>query len=476
MSNFDHDPVEDFFERERNQIVSQHGNDVHWQGIVRQARAHRRSRVIGSVAGLAAAALVIGGVTYGAVLHNGTEPVTAATQDATTVDRSAKSAAAAAAAAAAKAAADAQAAARQAPVPKSFTAVSMSNVGGGNIFVLGHTECALGRGPCPALIGSTDNGRTWHQINISKGLDGKDLRSPDRGPSLGLMVANVRFANAKVGWVFGGDVQYTTDGGKTFRPYGHLGQVIDIETDGAQVLVTSADCLGDVPECGVRHVARANINDTGATTEVGTLGTGGHLGDLQVIFDGKQPYVSPRWNSAPTSGFEPQRVTDSGLEPLGALGGACGNPSEQDVIATADPAGGLFAFCAAAGGGAAGSIGMAVFKSADQGKTWAQVTPVGPGALVLINSEYRSFAAAGAKDVLAVSSGNDATHGSMQVSHDGGHSWTSPATPPPMPTRGWAWVGAAGGSTFYAISGDEVPAYWQSDDSGETWTKVGLTS
>ena len=93
MSNFDHDPVEDFFDRERNQIVSQHGNDVHWQGIVRQASAHRRSKVIGSVAGLAAAGLVIGGVTYGAVLHNGTEPVTAATQDATTVDRSAKAAA-----------------------------------------------------------------------------------------------------------------------------------------------------------------------------------------------------------------------------------------------------------------------------------------------------------------------------------------------------------------------------------------------
>jgi len=27
MSNVDHDPVEEFFERERNQIVSQHGND-----------------------------------------------------------------------------------------------------------------------------------------------------------------------------------------------------------------------------------------------------------------------------------------------------------------------------------------------------------------------------------------------------------------------------------------------------------------
>ena len=74
MSNFDHDPVEDFFEGERNQIVSQHGNDLHWQGIVRRARADRRSRFFGYVAGVAAAGLVIGGITYGAVLHNRAAP------------------------------------------------------------------------------------------------------------------------------------------------------------------------------------------------------------------------------------------------------------------------------------------------------------------------------------------------------------------------------------------------------------------
>src|SRR5450756_1086042 len=123
MSNFDHDPVEDLFERERNQIVSQHGNDVHWQGIVRRARANRRSRVIGSVAGLAATSLVIGGVTYGAVLHNRAaqlNPATNGGRSAISTPRpiatgeptpGASARAAAAAAAAAKAAVDARAAA-----------------------------------------------------------------------------------------------------------------------------------------------------------------------------------------------------------------------------------------------------------------------------------------------------------------------------------------------------------------------------
>jgi len=95
MSNVDHDPVEDFFERERNEVVSHDGNDVHWQGIVHRARVQRRSRFLGYVAGVAAAGLVIGGVTYGAIGHNYAQPLTAATQDATTADRSAAPAAAA---------------------------------------------------------------------------------------------------------------------------------------------------------------------------------------------------------------------------------------------------------------------------------------------------------------------------------------------------------------------------------------------
>ena len=120
-----------------------------------------------------------------------------------------------------------------------------------------------------------------------------------------------------------------------------------------------------------------------------------------------------------------------------------------------------------------GSIGMGAFHSNNQGSSW---TAVSSDALIVVNSGPRSFAAANAHDVLAVSAGNQDTHGSMQMSHDGGKSWHSPASPPPMPTHGWAWVGAPGGTTFYAISSDIGPAYWKSEDSGETWTTVNLTS
>jgi hypothetical protein len=457
MSNVDHDPVEEFFERERNQIVSQHGNDVHWQGIVRRARADRRSRFFGYVAGVAAAGLVIGGITYGAVLHNGAVPLTAATNGGGSAIQTPRPVATA----------------DQKPVPKSFAAMSISNVGQGSIFVLGSSDCGSAR-RCPVLIGSTDNGRTWHLLSSFTSSPVPDAPTRDGVVMEMHGLSQVRFANARIGWVFGADIQYTTDGGKTFRPYGHLGQdVTDVETDGSQVIVASADGCATRPCAGAYHVARASIDATGATTDLGTGVTGSVLDTLRVVFDARAAYLSPQWVGPPTSGFEPQRITSGGLQPLGPLGVRCGEARDPDIIATADPQGGLFALCPSFGGGAAGSSGMDVFSSNNQGKSWV---PVSSGALILVNSGSRSFAAANAQDVLAVSAGDPALHGSIQVSRDGGKSWHSPGAPPPMPTNGWAWVGAPGGKTFYAISRDAVPAYWQSDDRGETWTKVGLTS
>ena len=69
MTRSDHDPVKDFFEGERSQIVSQPGDDLHWQGILRRSRTQRRSRFLGYAAGLTAASLVLGSVSYGAFVN-----------------------------------------------------------------------------------------------------------------------------------------------------------------------------------------------------------------------------------------------------------------------------------------------------------------------------------------------------------------------------------------------------------------------
>jgi hypothetical protein len=69
MSCSDHDPVRKLFDDERRQIVPQHSDDVHWQSIIRRSRAQRRSRFLGYAAGMTAAGLVLGSVSYGAFLH-----------------------------------------------------------------------------------------------------------------------------------------------------------------------------------------------------------------------------------------------------------------------------------------------------------------------------------------------------------------------------------------------------------------------
>jgi hypothetical protein len=69
MSCSDHDPVRKLFDDERRQIVPQHSDDVHWQSILRRSRAQRRSRFLGYAAGLTAASLVLGSVSYGAFLR-----------------------------------------------------------------------------------------------------------------------------------------------------------------------------------------------------------------------------------------------------------------------------------------------------------------------------------------------------------------------------------------------------------------------
>jgi hypothetical protein len=85
-----------------------------------------------------------------------------------------------------------------------------------------------------------------------------------------------------------------------------------------------------------------------------------------------------------------------------------------------------------------------------------------------------SAAAADRRHLLAVSGGDPALHGSMKVSADGGRTWRPPTVGPPVPERGWRWVGAPGGRTFYAVPVGGGPSYWQSDDDGEHWHEVRL--
>ena len=466
MSEGGFDPVEDFFAREREAVVPTEGDDLHWQGIVRDARSRGSARTRGYLTGAAAAAVVVAAVAWGATTggpgsrSGPTAPVarstTAAT--ATTVRPPAVAPVPSAAPPAATPG-----------VPASFRVRSLTNVGGGHLFALGSAGC--GTRSCPTLVGSRDGGASW--TLVTRFPDAAPAREDDPAGVVQAPTAlgEVRFATPQLGWVYGGGLKVTRDGGQTWREVPHEGATtLDLETDGTSLVVTSANGC-DAQSCsGPMVVSRADL-PSGRPVVVGRTPTGGRVSGSAITFDGGVPFVSPRWAVPPATGGGPLRVGLSALQPL-AVPPGCEAPWAGIIVTgNASPVRGLTALCGARGGGGAGQMHLAVSASTNGGRSWAMRTD---GGLQLVNAGLTSAAAADPEHLLAVSGGDPALHGSMRVSADGGRTWRPPSAGPPVPERGWRWVGAPGGRTFYAVPVGAGPSYWQSDDDGEHWHEVRL--
>jgi len=350
-----------------------------------------------------------------------------------------------------------------APVPASFAVRSLTTGAPGHLFALGTVACPGGQ--CPALAGSSDNGASWslrHTFPASTAAPGS---IPGRLGGAGTLT-QVRFASASVGWAFGGAAMRTTDGGATWQDYPHPGgEVIGLETDGTDVVLTAAPgCTGGTCH-GAISVVRAPVTAASATDVAGTIDGGSGVQDAPISWQGGQAFVSPvvvpaAGRPAPT----PVVVATDGLHRAAPT--SCGTGQAVRLV-TAAAGTTLFTVCPS--GGAAGQIGYAVQSSGDGGTTWR---PIPGQPLLLVNAGTTSFAAADARTLLAVSGGSPDVHGSMSLSRDGGATWRQPRSAPPLPDHGWAWVGAPGGATFYALSGDGSGAYWKSIDRGETWSQV----
>ena len=348
-------------------------------------------------------------------------------------------------------------------VPASFVVRSLTTGAAGHLFALGTVACA--GGDCPAVAGSSDNGATWtlrHTFPVSTAAP----RSvPGRLGGAGSLT-QVRFASASVGWAFGGAAMRTTDGGVTWQDYPHPGgEVIGLETDGTDVVLTTAPGCSDGMCHGAISVVRAPVTAASATNVAGTIDGGSGVKDAQISWQRGRAFVSPV--VVPTAGRPgptPVVVAPDGLHRAAPT--SCGTGQAVKLV-TAAAGTTLFAVCPS--GGAAGQIGYAVQSSSDGGANWRQVNG---GPLLLTNAGTTSFAASDAQNLLAVSGGSPDVHGSMSLSRDGGATWREPRSAPPLPNHGWAWVGAPGGAAFYALSGDGSGAYWKSGDRGETWSRV----
>lgn len=465
------DPVADFFAAAREDIADLHGDDARWLEITREAGRPRRTGWL-RYAAVAAAVLVIGGSAWAISANRAGVPVVAAHPSVTQTvyvtrspaPSSATGSSAPSPASPATTLPTTASATAAVPVPADFAVASVSTVSDGRLFALGRATCPSG--PCALVATSTDGGITW---SLRGQLQGVGVAS--RGPASGALtrspdsVSDIRFATDSIGWAFGARVLRTTDGGRTWAPYAHVGgaAVLDVETDGTDVvLTTAAACAGEAcsgPVSVIRAPATASsassAGDLGGTLDAGPGVTAADIG-----WSAGKAVITVTGGS----GIPAQLLLTDGLHPV-AVTGCAGTGAARLVT----PASGttLYALCQPDGG--AGQLGFGVVTSGDGGATWTRVTSTGP---VVANAGGVSATASDPKHLLVVSGGRADLHGSMTVSSDGGRSWHTPASPPPLPDRGWAWVGSPGAGTFYAVPTDPASGFWRSTDGGETWTQV----
>lgn len=481
------DPVARFFARERADVRPEHAGDLHWQRIVRESRRPNRWRWTGYLAGVAAAA-VVGAVAGAAIVTGGrftTPDVTAATSGPSHSVQRATGAPSASAtttpppspspdgtSTGGQSAAPPPTTLGDQPVPGSFTATSLSNSGGGFLYAMGSSDCGDRR--CATLVGSDDDGATWHTVHVFGAAPAADPSGqPGRVPAPGTL-SQVRFANPGIGWVYGGGLKITRDGGQTWHDYAHPGQtVVDLETDGYTVtLATAGQCGGDGLCRGPLQLSRAPITATGIDQPTAREGgAGGVLAGAKVQAQRGRVFLEPDWAVPPGPGASARRATgaarlvDGTLAPLSHPAGCTGSPFSA-LAPSADPVGQptVFALCG-------GPSRWQVQRSSDDGRSWRQTgqlaLPAGDG-VTLAASDARHLVAA-----TAVRSAQGADRAAtLTVSSDGGATWHEPAQSPGS-AGGWAWVGAPGGGQFYALSGSDG-SYWRSLDDGEHWEELSF--
>lgn len=447
------DPLDRFFDRERSAIEPHPTSPEHWAAIVQEHRSARRRRPWAYLAGAAAAVIAIGAVALvvRAPDRDVARPGTSSTTPVPTPTTSPTSTAIVTVTTTQLGeplTVTVTQTPPPAPVPvlKAFDVASVTNAGNGHLAALVTASCSGSR--CTAVITSSDDGAHWTVASSVRG----QVPGPD-GPRI------LRLASPEIGWLVGTTVQRTTNGGEDWVEYTHPGQhVFGLETDGRDVVIVA----GDAPTAeGTRQliVSRAPIGAAEATA-VGDPLDVTDLGAADVVWSRGQAYIS-------TSGAGgPYRVDAEALTPLPM---PQGHSSVGLVAASEAPT----LYSVGARGAAAGSAAYDVWASSDGGRTWTRRTPE-ESPLTLANAGQTSFTATDAQHVVAVSGGSTELRGAMKVSTDGGRTWRAPAEAPPMPDRGWAWVGSPGNGIVYAIAVDPSGSHWLSTDDGRTWSRAVL--
>ena len=465
------DPVADFFARERADIRELPAGTDRWEAIVVEASQPRRRHLMPYLAG-AAAVVLVGGVVWGTGRGPGTDQAadtassTSPVSTVTVSETVRPSVVVPPPSQGSSGAPSTPVGPTSQPAPKSFGIVSMSNAGGKHLYALGSATCP--KGECTAVIASDDDGATWTTRASFETLTTPGARTtPDRANQL----VGIRFANDRVGYVYGSKTLRTADGGRSWTDVDVRGRtVLSLETDGTQVwMVTARSC-----QHGAVTGPRGCVGLQPRTGSIGTTGTvpvqfsgmpvAGE--NAWITMDGSDAYYNVTTTTPTVTGRAMRLTGNLGVLPLPK---GCADAQGLWVFATANTPGTLLGVCPSA---TKPAEEYALAVSGDHGATWSTRPAPGLGRPSMAGIW---LTATDARHLVAVRQGLPSSAGvadeptSLLTSGDGGVTWT----PVRLGTVGSpTWAGAAGGGLVYAITGGL--AYWQSDDSGATFETVSL--
>lgn len=333
------------------------------------------------------------------------------------------------------------------PVPAGFQPLSVTGVGGGMEYLLGSAACGAGGG-CAALVRSTDGGQTWAGLPIPKNLT--LARRGAIGPPA-VAVSDVRFADPKNGWLFGGALYATHDGGATWTKLDPGGTVQALETNGSQAYAIVADCNVQGGGCqNPRILAAASVQgnrwtEQPATRWAGSGSPAASMGRDYLSLGGGSGLagVGGRLFALNGQTWRPVTVPGCGGRPWTGSAAASGRAS--------------FAIC---GPAASGTLHFMTYQSVDGGVTWRSAGGSTSADLV-------SLAAASPSRLVLVASSGPGMLGTAVMSTDGGRTWRA-ATLPKL-AGGWWYVGARSATDLVALPYTPDGSIWTSKDGGTSW-------
>ncbi len=313
---------------------------------------------------------------------------------------------------------------------------------------------------CTSLAGSSDYGTSWYGVS-----------APVTGaPSGATGVSQVRFLNLHDGWAFGPGLWVTHDGGAHWTPELTSGlRVTGLEAAAGRAFAIFASCAGDtaayaahcetfslfssparsdrwlpVPgPAGALKISAAGLGHPATASLLLAAGTGYLLAPSGQVYSG--PLTGAAWRVAGQAPSAPGPPGPDGQPSSGLL--AAGSSLLFELCTTTTEAD--------------GSQAKSVYSSADGGKTWLQAGVAPPAGIA------RSLAAAQGKLVVL------ATTAGIEVSNDGGATWTRTQTGPRgsgVGQQGFRYVGMTDHHQGVAVPADpHLHEVFTTANGGATW-------